>query len=377
VAHLDPGKRSLGRELRTHYPLRTHAPSGLLRVIERGGSHLTAPITDEDLVAFATDEEHLELLRAVGFGSMLIVAMAAGGQTLGALTLVRSDPGRPFSVAEQRLAAELGRRAGIAVLNARLYTERTTIDRDLQEGLRPPALAELPGLQTATLYRPAGELNEVGGDFFDAFATPAGWMTIIGDVAGHGARAAALTGLARFTLRSVGQLTGDPVAAAAQVNRTLRDQPAMSLCTIALLLLHRDDDGSVLVTALSCGHPRPVLVRDGVASELGEPGPLTGAFDDAEWPLVTTKLVEGDTVVMYTDGVLDTVGARERFGSGRLLELLIGVAEEPGQLIERVDAALIGFQVGKQSDDTAIVALRVCDAALLAQAVSGAAETAR
>jgi len=376
VAHLDPAKRALGRELRERYPVRMDSSTELARVISHGGSHLVSSIRDEGLVAFSTDERHLSLLRGVGFGSILIVAMTVGTRTLGALTLVRSDPERPFTEADQRLAIKMGRRAGIAVLNAQLYTERITIARDLQEGLRPPDLAGIPGLETATLYRPAGEHNDVGGDFYDAFATPAGWMTLIGDVAGHGARAAALTGLARFTLRAVGQLTGDPGAAAAQVNRTLRDQPAMSLCTIAMLLLHRDEGGELLLSALSCGHPLPVLVRAGKPIELGEPGPLAGAFDDVEWPIVTTKLQDGDTVILYTDGVLDTVGADDRFGGARLLELVAREAKEPQLLVQLIDAALSRFQIGPQSDDTAIIALQVRDAAALAEAVSRTRETA-
>lgn len=376
LAHADPAKRELGHRVLDDHRQATSSFTGLPGVLRDGGSHRIASISDEDLAAFAADPQHLERLRRVGFGSVLVVALAAGGRTLGALTLVRSDPMRPFTDADERLASELGRRAGIAVLNARLYTERMTITRDLQAGLRPPALAGVPGLETATLYRPAGELNDVGGDFYDAFATPAGWMTVIGDVAGHGARAAALTGLARFTLRTAGQLTGDPAATAARVNQTLREQPAMSLCTIAMLLLHRDDAGDLLLSVLSCGHPLPVVIRDGEPVEVGEPGPLAGAFDDAEWPISSTRLVDGDTVVLYTDGVLDTVGAHERFGGARLLEVLAREDEEPLGVIERVDAALSEFQVGSQSDDTAIVALRICDTAAVARSVSTLAEMA-
>ena len=148
------------------------------------------------------------------------------------------------------------------MLGGRLAHERAEIARELQHGLLPPGLPEIPGLDVAALYRPAGELNEVGGDFYDAFPTPAGWMVVIGDVAGQGARAAALTGLARFTLRSVGQLTGDPVRAAEQLNRTLRDQPELSLCTAVCLLLHEGPGGLEALT-VSMGHPLPALLRGG------------------------------------------------------------------------------------------------------------------
>jgi GAF domain-containing protein len=369
IAHSDPTRVALGRELRERYPVRLDADTDLARVVRDGGTARIDGVRDEDLVAFAADPEHLRLLREVGFGAILIVPLVAGGEPLGALTLVRSDPLRRFSATDVALAEDLGRRAGIAVLNARLYGERTRIARELQAGVRPPELLPLSGLEVASLYRPASQLDDVGGDFYDAFPTPRGWMVVIGDVAGQGARAAALTGLARYTLRSVGQITGDPLAAVGQVNRTLRDQPEMSLCTVAVLLMHRDEAGRPAVAAVSCGHPLPVLIRDGVPAELGAPGALLGAFDEAEAGIVTTPLAEGDALVLYTDGVLDAVGADERFGEGRLRALLHGPAEHADAVVRRVDEALSAFQAGPQADDTAVVAIAVRDVAALTEAL--------
>jgi sigma-B regulation protein RsbU (phosphoserine phosphatase) len=203
-------------------------------------------------------------------------------------------------------------------------------------------------------------------------------MVVIGDVAGQGARAAALTGLARFTVRAVAQLTGDPVAAAAQVNRTLRDQPETSLCTLAMLLLRVDNGGRLAVEVLACGHPLPLLARAGAVSELGEPGQLTGAFDEARWRTATVPLVAGDAVVLYTDGVVDTAGAGgARFGDARLHAALRSPAADASALVRRIDGALRAFQSGLQSDDTAVVALRVGDAAALAGAVAAGRAPAR
>ena len=308
VAHADPGKAALGRELRERYPVGIGSDAGIARVIADGATIHVAEISDDDLVAAATDAEHLRLLREAGLGSLLIVPLMAAGEPLGALTLVRSDPLRRFTDDDRQLAEELGRRAGSAVLNARHDTERATIAAELQDGLRPPSLPAIAGLELATLYRPAGELNEVGGDFYDAFPTPGGWMIVIGDVAGQGPRAAALTGLARFTLRTAGQLSGDPALAAAQLNRTLRDQPDLSLCTAVCVHIAPAGGDGLAATVVSLGHPLPVLLRAGAATELGEPGPLGGAFDDAEWPARPARLETGDALVLYTDGVFDTVG---------------------------------------------------------------------
>ena len=256
----------------------------------------------------------------------IVVGLRAGGGELGTLTLGRA---RPFSGEDRTLAEELGRRAAIAVLDARLSEERAEITRELQEGLRPPELPPVPGLRTATLYRPAGELNDVGGDFYDAFPTAAGWTVCIGDVAGQGARAATLTGLMRYTLRSVAQHTGGQESAMAAVNRALTEQPELALGTLAVVRLHRGTGGDLALASLSAGHPLPLLIRDGAVHELGAPGPIAGVFADAAWPMTDTPLQQGDTIVLYTDGVLDTVGDRDRFGDERLLALLAGAPADP------------------------------------------------
>ncbi|HET6448854.1 MAG TPA: SpoIIE family protein phosphatase [Conexibacter sp.] len=360
VAHVDPAKVALARHLRARYPVRLDASEGMPTVVRGESSTIVVhDVPDADLVAYARDEEHLALLREIGFSSLIVVPLAAGGETLGALTLVRSTPGRVFDDADIQLAEELGRRAGTAVLNARTYTERATIAATLQRGLRPPELLAPPGFAIATHYEAVGEFNEVGGDFYDAFTTADGWMLVVGDVAGHGAEAAALTALARWTLRSTGQLTRDPGRAVRQLNATLRDLPQLSLCTNVCAHVRADAAATqARVTLANAGHPRPLLVRGGQLEELGRVGPMAGAFDDSAWDCTEVALQAGDTLVLYTDGVLDTVGTDDRFGEGRLRAALeaAGTAE-PRALVAAVASALDAFREGPQRDDTAIVAM--------------------
>jgi serine phosphatase RsbU (regulator of sigma subunit)/PAS domain-containing protein len=359
VAHVDPDLVALARRLRSRYPVRMQDSGGIGEVISRGETIVSESIPDDALVAYATDDEHLEMLRAIGLASLAIVPLAVGHQTLGALTLARSDPVRRFSAADVELAEELGRRAGTALLNARLYTEHVAISETLQRGLRPPELLDMPGFSAASRYRPAGALNLVGGDFFDAFPVADGHMLIIGDVAGQGAEAAALTGLARFTLRSVGQLTGDPSQALHRLNATLRDHPEMSLVTaVSGLLQAGDDGGAARMLFANAGHPPPILVRDGAATMLGRPDTLAGAFDDGDWGCSAVALRPGDALLLYTDGVLDTVGEGDRFGEERLLEAVRAAPAGPAALLDHLDAALDAFQRGPQRDDMAMVAVR-------------------
>src|SRR5216684_7891933 len=133
--------------------------------------------------------------------SALVVPMVARQRTLGAITLVSSTEGRHFDAGDLAKAEELGRRAGLAVDNARLYSERSRVAQTLQASLLPRALPHIPGIELASRFRPAGEGLEVGGDFYDVFPAAGGnWMAVIGDVCGKGAEAAGLTALARYTV---------------------------------------------------------------------------------------------------------------------------------------------------------------------------------
>jgi PAS domain S-box-containing protein len=360
IAHRDPDKVALARRMRTRYPVSLKRQEGIATVM-RGDPHFVrCGIDDEELRAYAQDEQHYEMLRALGMASVVVVPLAAGGEKLGTLILSRSRPGRPFDAADIAIAEELGRRAGTAMLNARAYTERAAIAATLQRGLRPPELLAPPGFAVASHYDAVGAFNEVGGDFYDAFTTADGWMLVMGDVAGHGAEAAALTALARYTLRSAGQLTRDPVRAVQQLNATLRDLPQLSLCTTVCAHVRvARAGGGALVTLANSGHPRPLLLRDGALEELGCVGPMAGAFDDGAWGGTEIALAPGDALVLYTDGVLDTVGAQERFGSERLRAALAGVdSADPEELVAALSGALEAFRAGPQRDDIAIVALR-------------------
>ncbi len=107
----------------------------------------------------------------------------------------------------------------------------------LQRSLLPPELPDIPGFRLASFYQAAGEHNDVGGDYYDAFEVPGGWMIVVGDVAGRGAEAAALTSLSRYTFRAAGKLLGDPIAALEQLNAALRELPGLSLVSVCCALL--------------------------------------------------------------------------------------------------------------------------------------------
>jgi PAS domain S-box-containing protein len=353
VAHVDPGKVSLARDIGARYPTSVDEPGGAAQVFRDRTAVSVNGISDEMLAAAAKDDAHLDALRSLGMRGALIVPMTSGGRSVGVLSLISAESGRSFTDEDVALAGELARRAATAVENSRLYTDRSAIARILQTSLLPDDLPELPGWAAATLYRPAGDETSVGGDFYEAFPIDGGWMLVVGDVTGRGAQAAALTALMRHTVRTAATLTGSPARALAKLNGDLRSRREMSLCTAVCVVL-READGGACADIICAGHPLPMLVRDGGARHVGRFGPILGAYDDEAWEPLTVELRPGDLLVLYSDGVLDAVGRRDRFGPERLERAVAGAASA-ADAIGRVEAALDAFQTGKQADDTAVV----------------------
>lgn len=300
------------------------------------------------------DPERRALAMRLGLRSIAYAPLTPpGSDPIGVLNLAHSTSGRRFAPADLAVIEELARRLAVAMQHARIYEERSRTAAILQDSLLPDDLPAVPGHELAASYRPAGRGTWVGGDFYDAVETPGGWMLVVGDVAGQGPAAAALTAQARHTLRTAGALTGDLAATAAHLNATLAAKRPSALCTACLVLLGPGGRAQVLCA----GHPRPVLVRDGRAEEVGEWGPVLGAFADAALRPVEVELRAGDLLVLYTDGVLDASGTAERFGHERLHATLAG-ARGAEEAVRAVEAALDAFQVGRQADDTALLACR-------------------
>jgi PAS domain S-box-containing protein len=357
VAHADPTRARLARELGQRYLARLTDPGGAGRVIRSGQPLLVAEITEELLAEAVLSEEQLALIGDLEMRSVIIVPLTvANHPPIGALALVMAESGRVFDQTRLALAEELGRRSAIAVENARLYTERSRIAVTLQQSLLPPELPEVPGFALASLYRPAGDQNDVGGDFYDAFEVPGGWMVAVGDVAGRGAEAAALTSLSRYTLRTAAKLLGDPVAAVQQLNAALRERPRTSLVSVGCALL-RSGRGGAAADIVLAGHPPPYHIRAGAPEQVGIFAPLLGAYSDGDWRASRVTLEPGDQLVFYTDGVIDTVGETERFGEDRLASALHD-AWDAGDAVGRIERALIGFERGPQADDTAVLAVQ-------------------
>ncbi|AOW88084.1 PP2C family protein-serine/threonine phosphatase [Streptomyces olivaceus] len=242
------------------------------------------------------------------------------------------------------------------------------LNTTLQRTLLPPVLVNVPGLDISAHYHIAS-VDEVGGDFYDLFPLAAGtWGLFLGDVCGKGAAAAAVTSLARYTLRAAAVYDPDPAAVLANLNTVLNHEyngTDPRFCTVVFGLLTPDEDrGGFRITLASGGHPPAMLMAsDGTAGFLHTPGgQLMGVLPDAHIATTSVHLAPGDTLLLHTDGLTEAHTAAtggERYGDDALLDFGRDLAPTTASgVIDAIRDLLDTFGTGVD-DDTAVLAIHV------------------
>lgn len=284
-------------------------------------------------------------------------------------------PARTYEIRSEPLRDPRGRDAGRLVILrdvteriqaettlAHLLTERSRVAAALQLSLVPGELPQIPGTEMAGRYEPAGDGHEIGGDFFDIFPLEGHvWGVVLGDVSGKGAEAAAVTALTRYTLRALANPRHSP-------SRTLRDLNARLLkatdverhCTLVYALV-RPGEGHLDVTLSLAGHHQPLVTRrSGVVEAVGELGTALGLLDDAELHDTHLVLGPGDSVCLFTDGLVEARRERDLFGEDRVSAILDSLRDRslPSVADELVDAPR-RFHGPRLADDLAVLLLRV------------------
>lgn len=282
-----------------------------------------------------------------------------------------SDPVAPSSEAVRELAELI---AGFNLMQAEVRQERDAVaaaarreaaqktERELwetvQAGLLPARLPSVRGLNLHARYRPAERALLVGGDFYDAMALPDGRLAVmVGDMAGHGAPAAARAAGLRFGWRTLVAVNPNPAAVLSALNEQMAgpDQRAEGLFASIIYMLI-DPRGSV--SFAPAGHPPPFLLTAGGCQPI-EPlraGPLLGVFDEAEWPVTHTSLPPGGTLVLYTDGLVEARQGADLFGVERACEVLASERRSAIELrLERVIQAARRHEDQSLRDDVVVM----------------------
>jgi serine phosphatase RsbU (regulator of sigma subunit) len=288
-----------------------------------------------------------------------------------AMTLTARD--QPIGVLTAGLAAthqglehlamleEVARRSARALDNARIHDERERIARVLQRSLLPPELPPIPGVDLAAEYVPTQDQIEVGGDFYDVAEMGDGRVLIlVGDVAGKGVEAAAITGLVREVIRVLiadGKPHGQVLDA---VNRTLTSRTGGQFCTLVLAMLERRLDGELIIQVYLAGHDRAIHIGpDRPATPVGYPGTLLGVYETIELSPCEVRLRPDEALVLYTDGVTERRNGRELFGPDRLLRTLAPLSGYPASVVAaQLKAVTMAFSDTPPQDDIAILVIR-------------------
>jgi anti-sigma regulatory factor (Ser/Thr protein kinase)/putative methionine-R-sulfoxide reductase with GAF domain len=340
------------------------AAKGIEEEVEQGvriplGGGFAGRIAAERTPIFIADVDHGEILNPIlrdkGIRSLLGVPLIVDGKAVGVLHVGSLTP-REFTNDHAALLQVVAARAAPAIERARLYE---ALDREhrgavtLQRSLLPESVPDIVGVDIAARYLPARD--EIGGDWYDVIDLPGGAVGLaIGDVAGHGVRAAALMGQLRTALRAYALDGYTPGETLKHLDRLLHTVRGEGMATAAYAVL---DPGTGALRFASAGHPPPVVVpAEGEARMLDtRPAPPLGTLPFGSYHETEDRLEPGASLMLYTDGLVERRREPLTTGIERLRRLAVagGTADA---LAERVVGHLIPRDGA--DDDVAIVVVR-------------------
>ena len=297
--------------------------------------------------------------------ALAAVPLIVKGRRLGALQLSFREA-RLFDEDERRFVLALAAQSAQALERAQLQLSRVDVSRRLQRSLLPPSLPDVPGLDIAAIYHPFGDQMDVGGDFYDMWKVgPDQWGIAIGDAAGTGPEAAALTAVVRHTLRALTLSETDPARVMETLNMALlaaaQEGTTERFCTAFFgLVTARDGADGVELWAASGGHPPPIVRRrDDRIETVPMEGSLLGLFEKVEIHNVRLSREPGDTLVRVTDGVLEARRDGRYFDEAGVAQVLAAKPASAEAVALALDEAVVAHIGGSLIDDVAAVVVRV------------------
>jgi PAS domain S-box-containing protein len=283
----------------------------------------------------------LRMIRADG---QIITVMASGEPVHDADGRLVRLWGTVVDVTAQRAAEAAARDAirAAEATRAELAVEHAILEK-FQRAMLPADVPSVPGVDLAVAYRAHADHAAIGGDWYDAFTLPDGRLAlVIGDVTGHDLRAATIMGQVRNAVRAYALLDAAPGLVLQRTGALLRALPDLNFTTMVFGVY---DPSTCTLTWSRAGHPPPLLRHDGTVTALEHPnGPMLGAVPAVRrYAEATVDLVPGDTLLCYTDGLIERHGGDILAAEDRLRDLLASppAATGAGDVVTLVDRTLI------------------------------------
>jgi serine phosphatase RsbU (regulator of sigma subunit) len=291
--------------------------------------------------------------------SMLLLPLIAQGTTLGFLVCVRKPGYRAFDAYDQEIGMEFASRAAMFIDNARRYNREHATALTLQRSMLPTGLSAPSSVDVRHRYLPGSKLIEVGGDWYESIALPGARVAlVVGDVAGHGVRAAVTMGRLRTAIHTLARLELPPAESLQQLDELMHTlgerEPHFATCTYAVF-----DAVSGTCEVAVAGHLPPLLVQPDGSNEYLDvpPAPPLGVGEGPIESRVFT-VADGSLFLLFTDGLVENRTRDIDDGLGRLQKIF---SERPGErsLEDLCKATLDGVYADHQRDDIAVLLARL------------------
>lgn len=367
--HADPAMRPLVESYARTRVQALRDASFVARSLERGALVAIAEHASQRVADVLEPGEARDIFVRLAPESAAVVPLRARGRTVGLVTIFRGADRDAFTTEDLATLEEAAGRAGLALDNARLYSEQ----RDLAQTLQLSMMTAPPQpdhLQVAVRYASAADAAQVGGDWYDAFMQVGGaTVVVIGDVVGHDTAAAAAMGQLRSLLRGIAVTTGDgPAEVLRRVDEAMATLLVDTTATAAIARFEATeaerDDGLLRLRWSNAGHPPPLVAgppdRPDVHVLWGpQPNLLLGFAPDVPRDESEVTVVRGSTVLLYTDGLVERRGQPLDDGIHVLTSVFEELTARGLELEELCDELLRRLLPERPEDDVAVVAVRL------------------
>jgi len=339
--------------------LRYPADTPYVECMNTGKPVRTMNLDNADAMEIAESWLRRPVIKLLSGTSMLLLPLNARDSTLGFIVCSRRAGFRPFDAYDTEIGMEFASRAAIFLDNARRYSRERATALTLQRSLLPTGLSAPCSVEVRHRYLPGSQLIEVGGDWYESIALPGARVAlVVGDVAGHGVRAAVTMGRLRTAIQTLSMLELPPAESLQQLNELMRimgaREPHFATCAYAVY-----DAVQGTCEVASAGHLPPLLARPNGESQFLDvsPAPPLGVGEGLIQSR-TFEIEDGSLLVLYTDGLVESRGRDIDDGLNRLQGVFgPGCAARPVE--ELCKATLAGAYADQQRDDIAVLIARL------------------